>query len=426
VTQTEPSLARPGASRGQLGWLAVLYAVQGLPFGFQASALGVYLRERGVSLEAIGFAGALSAPWLLKALWAPLVDHHKGGPLGARRSWIVPMQVGLAATMAGAGLLPDGDVHPLLVLVFLMNLFAATMDIAVDGLAVDLLRVHQLGLGNSIQVVGYKVGMLFGGGILVWATARLGWSLLFFVMAALTLAAMGLALAMREPPPLEPVRPPEREASYREPAGPSRDRLLDVVKRQWATLALPGAIPLVLLVTTYKIGEALIDPMFGPMLVDGGVARETIGLWVGTYGMATSIAGSVVGGLLGSRISLVRALLFAGGMRGLPMLMTVLIAFGALPVAAAPIAIAAEHFFAGMMTTSMFAFMMARVDRKIGASHYTLLATIEVLGKTPPSLLSGVLAGALGFGSAFSVGLGAAALWPILALLLARRTPAAT
>jgi len=52
----------PGAGPGQLAWLASLYAVQGLPYGFQASALAVQLRERGVSLEAIGLSGALAAP----------------------------------------------------------------------------------------------------------------------------------------------------------------------------------------------------------------------------------------------------------------------------------------------------------------------------------------------------------------------------
>ena len=48
--------------------LWALYFVQGLPFGFQATALPVYLREAGLSLTAIGFATALSLPWMLKVL----------------------------------------------------------------------------------------------------------------------------------------------------------------------------------------------------------------------------------------------------------------------------------------------------------------------------------------------------------------------
>ncbi|HOG13146.1 MAG TPA: hypothetical protein PLR47_09110, partial [Smithellaceae bacterium] len=59
---------------GKTALLFMLYLSQGLPFGFQATALPALLRERGLSLAAIGFAGALAAPWLLKPLWAPLVD----------------------------------------------------------------------------------------------------------------------------------------------------------------------------------------------------------------------------------------------------------------------------------------------------------------------------------------------------------------
>lgn len=406
-----------GASFRQLAWLALLYGVQGLPFGFQASALGVYLRERGISLSAIGFASALSLPWLLKVLWAPLVDRLRDGPLGPRRSWIVPMQIALALALAGAALLPDGgDVHPLLALVFLMNLFAATMDIAVDGLAVDMLRPHQLGLGNAIQVVGYKIGMLTGGGLLVAATGHLGWGPLFWCMAALTALGAGVTMVMHEPKDTAP-------SLYRDPnAPPAPERTLrDVVWQLLGTLRRPGAPWLVALVSTYKIGEALIDPMFGAMLTDRGIDREVIGLWVGTWGMTTSIVGSVVGGWMAARISLGRGLLVAGALRGIPLAAQVAIAFEWLPIDAAPYAIAAEHFFAGMLTTTMFAFMMARVDRTIGASHYTLLATIEVLGKSPPAFLSGVLAEHLGYGPAFSIGLTTALLWPLLAWPATRR-----
>ena len=42
----------------RLGLLTALYFVQGMPFGFQAIALPVYLRSQGVSIVALGFVGA--------------------------------------------------------------------------------------------------------------------------------------------------------------------------------------------------------------------------------------------------------------------------------------------------------------------------------------------------------------------------------
>ena len=79
-----------------------------------------------------------------------------------------------------------------------------------------------------------------------------------------------------------------------------------------------------------------------------------------------------------------------------------------------------EHFFAGMITPVMFALMMSRVDRSIGATHYTLLATIEVLGKSPTKFFSGVVAKHFGFSGVFAAA--ALASLGFLALIpLARR-----
>src|SRR5262249_35098151 len=125
-----------GTSARKIALLASLYFAQGLPFGFQVTALPAYLRESGVSLAGLGFAGLLSLPWMGKALWAPLVDRAR-----RRKSWIVPMQALLMVACGLAALVPPSSgLGLLLALVFFMNLFAATQDIAVDGLAVDMLE----------------------------------------------------------------------------------------------------------------------------------------------------------------------------------------------------------------------------------------------------------------------------------------------
>src|SRR5262249_32041432 len=196
------TMARPVRT---LAALSALYFTQGLPFGFQALALPVYLRQSGVALTTIGFLSALAAPWIIKPVWGPLVDRY-----GTRRRWIVPLQGGLALTCAAAALSPPtshAGMVGLLALVFLMNLFAATQDVAVDGLAVDLLRPEDLGAGNTAQVVGYKVGMLTGGGVLVGLSADIGWRGLFLIMAGLTALALAVTLTVRE----APRRPVERE-----------------------------------------------------------------------------------------------------------------------------------------------------------------------------------------------------------------------
>ncbi|MEZ4252672.1 MAG: MFS transporter [Polyangiales bacterium] len=395
--------------------LGVLYVVQGMPFGFQASALGLYLRSEGVSLTAVGLAGALALPWLLKALWAPLVDRYGSARFGRRRSWIVPMQILLATTCAVTAFFPPGDgraLEPLLVAVLLMNLFAATLDVAVDGLAIDLLRddgggvQRSLALGNTLQVVGFKAGMLIGGGFLLWASRWIGWVGHFGTMAIVVLAALALVLTVREPPP--------------RPSQETPEKLSAIVGALAATVKRPGTWLVLLLVATYKTGESVIDPMFSMFLVDAGYERETLGLWLGGYGMGASVAGSVLGGVLATRMALPTALLAVGAIRSVPLVLELGLAVVGDPGPPAVIGVSlAEHFGGGMLTTVMFAFMMWRVDPRVGASHFTLLAAVEVLGKMPTSLASGWLAEKLGYVGTFGVGVSLSLFW--LALVAATR-----
>ncbi|ADO70136.1 MFS transporter [Stigmatella aurantiaca] len=395
-------------SPSKLGLLGALYFVQGMPFGFQATALPVYLRTQGVSVTAIGFLGLLSLPWMFKALWAPLVDRYGSPRIGRRKSWILPLQVALAATCALAAFVPvEGALPVLLGLIFLMNLLAATQDIAVDGLAVDLLRPEEMGLGNTAQVVGYKLGMLTGGGLLVWASQSIGWRGLFLSMAGLSLTVFLITLFAREPAPRE--RTSER-TSWRE-----------VLARLREAFLLPGTGWVLLFIATYKLGESLSDVLFKVFLVHVGVRPEQIGLWVGTWGMAASLLGSTAGGLLATRMPLLGALWLTAGLRVVPLAGRWWLAQWGVSDPSIIGVTMAEEFFGGALTTVMFAFMMSQVDPRIGATHYTLFASIEVLGKAPGGPIGGLLVGAAHWSYAQAFLLGTALSVAFLFLLVPLR-----
>jgi PAT family beta-lactamase induction signal transducer AmpG len=388
--------------------LFALYFAEGLPFGLQQTALPIYLRGRGVSLTGIGLLGLLAAPWMLKVLWAPLVDRWGSARFGRRKSWIVPAMTGLGLTALGAiGLTPEHSLLPLLLAVLLMNFFAATMDIAVDGWAVELLTPKELGLGNAVQVVGYKAGLLCSGGLLVWLSASLGFGVVLggIGVAALLIAAL---TALVPEGATGPARPAEG-AGLREIFG----TLLRAV-------ALRGAPLTLLVVATYKLGEAMADAMFAPMLVDRGLGAGEIGLFVGTYGMGFSVAGSLAGGLLATRLPVFRALAVTATLRVLPLAAQLALALGTVTSTRVIATTAAEHFFGGALTTCLFAFMMGRVDRRIGATHYALLATVEVLGKSPGAWASGLIAEHLGYGALYGLALAVSVAFLGL-LALARR-----
>ncbi|MBU8894220.1 MFS transporter [Corallococcus sp. H22C18031201] len=383
----------------RLRLLCALYFVQGLPFGFQVNALPTYLRARGASLAAIGFLGLLASPWMAKALWAPLVDRYYSERIGRRKSWILPMQALLAGACVCASLAMNVGSLPLLLgCIFLMNLFAATQDIAVDGFAVDTLEPEELGLGNAAQVVGYKLGMMTGGGLLVWASAHIGWSGLFLAMAGLCLAVFAWVAAFREPPPKNTSVPTGTQRTWSEVRG-------EIVH----ALRMPGTGWLLLFVLTYKLGETMSDVIYKSFLIDSGYVPAQIGLLVGTWGIAASLIGSVAGGLLASRVPLLKAVAITGTLRLVPLAGRWLLAHSGVTGTNVIAVTLAEEFFGGALTTAMFAFMMSRVDPLIGATHYTLLASVETAGKGVAGFLGGWLAdahhGGWGYASVFMLGL---------------------
>ncbi len=68
------SLREPLSSGQKTASLAVLYFVQGLPYGFQDKLVPLVLIERGHSASSVALTRLLLLPWLAKPLLAPLIE----------------------------------------------------------------------------------------------------------------------------------------------------------------------------------------------------------------------------------------------------------------------------------------------------------------------------------------------------------------
>lgn len=230
----------------KLVFLGLLYFVQGIPYGLQSSLLPLYLRGAGHSLTRIGFTKILYFPWVLKVLWAPLVDR-----VGTKRRWLVATVCGLALTcLSSAALAPEAHIWGVAGTLLTMNTLASVQDIAVDGAAVGLLKGRgELGLGNTAQVVGYKAGSVFAGGGLLAVIDVAGWSWMFVL---LTFVYSGMALFVWGTPVLdhETVRGQQADGTKR---GGEAVRPWRIWRK---LLAVPGTPWTVLYVLTYKLGRS--------------------------------------------------------------------------------------------------------------------------------------------------------------------------
>ncbi|XP_073925580.1 major facilitator superfamily domain-containing protein 3 isoform X2 [Castor canadensis] len=394
---------------GKLLPLAGLYLVQGLPYGLQSGLLPILLRARGLSLTRVGLAKGLYAPWLFKLAWAPLVDRR-----GSPRAWLtlstaaLGMVCGLLAalppTQTGQAGLPTTMVGLLL----LLNLGAAVQDVALDTVAVQLLEPRELGPGNTVQVVAYKLGAALAGGGLLAFLPSLSWPLLFLLLAATYWLAAALAWTA----------PALRQLPWPQPSEHTSHLLQNL-------LAVPGTLWTAGFVLTYKLGEQGASSLFPLLLLDHGASAPELGLWSGFGTVACSIAGSSLGGALLARhwqsLSLLRSVLWLR-LGGLVCQTTLL--FHLDTPGMALLSLCLQHFLGGLVTTATFTVMMhcsQLAPRALQATHYSLLATLELLGKLLLNTLAGVLADGFGPRPCFTVFLVLSTL-PLLDLGLAPNT----
>ncbi|HEY0962302.1 MAG TPA: MFS transporter [Pseudomonadales bacterium] len=171
----------------------ILYLAQGFPFGMVNTAIPGFLAERGESPAAIGaFIGIASLPWSFKLLAAPLMDRFTYLAMGRRRPWVIVAQAGMLLAGAAFMFFPDGldNLAVLTVLCFMLNCFSATQDVAVDGMAIDVLPPSEHGRANSFMAMGQVLG-ISGSGVL---SAFILQSYGLPGIAAMLFAAFGLIL----------------------------------------------------------------------------------------------------------------------------------------------------------------------------------------------------------------------------------------
>ncbi|XP_037855887.2 major facilitator superfamily domain-containing protein 3 isoform X1 [Chlorocebus sabaeus] len=415
---------------GKLLPLAGLYLVQGLPYGLQSGLLPVLLRAGGLSLTHVGLAKVLYIPWLLKLAWAPLVDAQ-----GSVRAWLTRSTAGLGLVCGLlAGLPPPGAGQaglPAAVagLLLLLNLGAAVQDVALDALAVQLLEPAELGPGNTVQVVAYKLGAALAGGALLALQPTLSWPQLFLLLAAIYWLAAALAWAA---PALR--RLPQPAPSEQRPH--TAHLLRDV-------LAVPGTLWTAGFVLTYKLALAtslssLGLPHFSPQHLQLWNTEETrAGLrpQVGRREVGADMEPPVLMPPLRNPrelLPLLRSVLRLrfGGLACQTALVFHLDTLGAsmgpgtILRGSALLSLCLQHFLGGLVTTVTFTGMMhcsQLAPRALQATHYSLLATLELLGKLLLGTLAGGLADGLGPHPCFFLLLILSAL-PVLYLGLAPST----
>ncbi len=381
-----------------------LYIGQSIIGGITWTGLPAVMRSSGVALDRIGLVSLIALPWVLKFLWAPIVERYRLPKSGGNRSGVI-ISIGGLISVVGlicVGAIDPSNWIPLFALLMAIAFAAATVDIACDGFAVESLAQKHHGWGNAAQVGGAYLGAALGGGLFLFLVGIADWRIAVWMMAGVLLA-LGLpfllGIAGRLP----------QEA---------RDHVPSLAHALGRPLLRRGLMVAAAFVFAQKIAMGMV----GPLLVDRGVDLITIGVLNGVGSLLVGSVAALLGGVCvsawGTRPVLVLALFLQAGL----MTLFAIAGFsGRFPIVLMMImAIASTSAVMAFGFVALYAQFMRWSDPRQAGIDFTLFQSMDALVSMVGGMLAGQLAQAFGYGAFFS----AAAVMAIVVVPLIVRLPA--
>jgi PAT family beta-lactamase induction signal transducer AmpG len=359
----------------------------GLPLLLTLSVLQAWMKEEGVDLTVIGLMALVGLPYTLKFLWAPFLDRFTLPFLGRRRGWLLVAQLALMFSIAGLGS-TDPVSSPWIVAfaAFLVTFFSASQDIVVDAYRREDLSDEELGLGSSLYINGYRIGMLLasGGGLIM--ADHMPFSMVYLLMAGAMLP--GILTTLLAPEPKTNMGKPETLKNA------VIDPLVEYFSRNWALWILA-------FILLYKIGDTMASAMTTPFYLDIGFSKTEIGAVVKLFGFWATIVGGLIGGVLMIRLGINRSLRIFGFLQAVSTACFAVLAHVGHSVPTLSWVIGFENFSSGMGTAAYAAFMASITNKKFTATQYALLTSLMGVPRVMASAPTGFLAKNLGWEAFF-------------------------
>lgn len=359
----------------------------GLPLALVGSTLQAWFTVSKVDIVTIGLLGAVSWPYTVKFCWSPVLDRFEIPRLGHRRGWILLMQLLIMATLAVMAMLnPTFSPWPLGIAAFLLAFFSATQDIGIDAYRTELLPEEERGMGAALYTWGYRIAMLFSGGLALIFAAKIGWRWTYLLMAlTMGISAIITVFSPRIPNPAAP--PVSIDHAFIDP-------FVEFFNRKSVTTACLMLAFIVL----YKIGDALGLSLSTTFMIRGlGFTLTDVGAIYKTVGLVATLLGALAGGSFMMRTSLYRALMQFGFLQGISTGMFMVLAIYGKSYGLMVLTIFLENFCGGLGTVALVALLMALCDARYTATQFALLSSLSAIGRVFTAPVAGVMVKHIGW-----------------------------
>jgi len=372
-------------SRKMLTCLFLGFA-SGLPLYVLIQLVPAWLRSSDIDLKTIGLFSLISLPYTWKFIWSPLMDRFHLPFLGRRRGWALFTQLGLLLAIGALGQFSPHDSMQMIVgLVFVVALFSASQDIVIDAYRRELLDDDELGTGTSIFINAYRIASLVPGSLALILSDILPWTSVFWITAAFMLIGIVTTLMIREVGD-DTLAPHSL-----------RGAVIDPFKDFFGRNGWQNALWMLGFMLLYKLGDNMATALSTPFYLDMGFSRTEIGTIAKVATLWSTIAGSIIAGLIMLKISINRALWVFGLVQ-----VASILGFAWLSVAGHDplvlfLVVSFEYLGVGLGTVALTAYLARETSIAFTATQFALFSSFVSVPRIFANASTGYLVEAMGY-----------------------------
>ena len=356
----------------------------GLPFLLTGATFGIWLREYGVTLAAIGFLSWVGLAYSFKFLWAPIIDKVDlplFGRLGRRRGWMAFTQILVGAALLGmAAIGPAGGLAVLGGMALVVAFGSATQDIAADAWRIESAESDEdLALLTSAFQLGYRFAILASNALILLVAERVGWNGAYAIYGLAMGVALTATLLSREPG--------SRDGKARSASPPiwTPRGIFDAIVGPFIAFIRThrsAAVLMLAAISLYRLPDFVMGPMVGPFFIDLGLDKDTIGAMRLSFGLAGTLLGITAGGISALRFGFGPTLLVGAVVGPGSNLMYAALATFGLSTELFGATLFVENFSEGFAGSALVAYMSSLTSLGYTATQYALLSSFyALLGK---------------------------------------------
>ncbi|MBS4035192.1 MAG: MFS transporter [Ignavibacterium sp.] len=280
---------------------AALYVAQGIPEGLLWYAIPAWLAMNGISPGEIGsYVAAIGLPWSFKIINAPVMDRFTYLAMGRRRPWVLLGQLGLILSFLSMSLITDpiNNLPALMIVGFVVSFFGVSQDIAVDGMAIDILPVDQQARANGLMWGSKTLGISasVAAGSLIMSQYGYFYAIVSFSLTISFIILIPLFLRER---PGEKLLPWTKGEASKAAEKIQLHSWKGIFKSLYKVFFLPVSLMMGIAVFSYSMGRGLIDTVLPVFTVQElGWADTQYSQIFATANLISGIGGMIIGGFL--------------------------------------------------------------------------------------------------------------------------------